>query len=98
MRSFGAVFGCGFISTARNFGGRPYRRMLSTNRRTAQMWIHALNACARGDWRHTRLHSQPGRLLVYILRLQATSSDREHTTLGSETGDAHVNMSCRTSP
>lgn len=36
----------GFMSTARNFGGSPYLRMLSTNRRTAQMCIQALNACS----------------------------------------------------
>ena len=41
------AFMLGFMSTAKNLGGSPYLRMLSTKRRTAQMCIQALNACSR---------------------------------------------------
>lgn len=47
FRSLAVLFWLGFISAARNLGGRPYRRMLSTKSLIAQMWIHALNACTR---------------------------------------------------
>ncbi len=80
MRSFGAVFCCGFISTARNFGGRPYRRMLSTNSRTAQMWIHALKACARSNRLHTAPLSAPGPL-ADALPPQAAAVAAEHTCI-----------------
>ena len=51
LRSLGTVFCVGFMRAARNLGGRPYRRMLSTKRRTAHTWIQALNACATGGAR-----------------------------------------------
>ena len=46
FRSLAVLFWLGFINAARNLGGSPYLRMLSTNSRIAQMWIHALKACA----------------------------------------------------
>lgn len=36
--------GLGFMRTARNLGGSPYLKMLSTNNRTAHTWIHPENA------------------------------------------------------
>ena len=46
FRSLAVLFWLGFISAARNLGGSPYLKMLSTKSRIAQMWIHALKACA----------------------------------------------------
>lgn len=64
FRSLGAFFWLGLSSTARKRGGRPYRRMLSTKSRMAQMWIQALKACCRqsrhlqqGHIPHTRHYS-----------------------------------------
>ena len=45
--SLGAFFWLGLSSTARKRGGSPYRRMLSTNSRMAQIWIQALKACCQ---------------------------------------------------
>ena len=45
FRSFWTCFALGLTRAAKNFGGTPYRRMLSQNSLTAQMCIQALKAC-----------------------------------------------------
>jgi hypothetical protein len=48
LRSLATCLGFGLMSAARNCGGTPNLRMLSTKSRTAVMWIQPLNACTRG--------------------------------------------------